>query len=87
MRFLSNFQAVTRKYTTRQITWFRKEPRYHYVDVAPTIDTPRDTAEQIAAVFRRSQADEAAQHTEGSTPLQVQQGACLTLRRLKSNGS
>lgn len=71
MRFLSNFQAVTRKYTTRQITWFRKEPRYHYVDVAPTIDTPRDTAEQIAAVFRRSQADEAAQHTEGSTPLQV----------------
>jgi tRNA A37 N6-isopentenylltransferase MiaA len=74
MAFLVNFQAVTRKYTTRQLTWFRKEPGFHYVDVAPAMDDPRATATQIAAVFRRSAADEAAARAaldDGPRPLQV----------------
>ena len=83
MAFLVNFQSVTRKYTTRQLTWFRKEPGFHYVDVAPTMDDPHSTAAQIAGVFRRSAADEAVARSaldDGPRPLQVSSSLRATSR-------
>jgi tRNA dimethylallyltransferase len=38
MEFLTKFQAASRNFAKRQITWFRNEEIYHWVDASQPFD-------------------------------------------------
>lgn len=38
LSFLSEFQQASRNYAKRQLTWFRQEPLYHWIDASRPLD-------------------------------------------------